>query len=712
MANIEDLIAHIPDERLRKAIAAEVKALKRTKKFGLVFEEHLPETARLPNLPVQPGELVALKRERGNDLWRVTSVRKQVASCRRAIEGHPPEAETSREIPLDELVVVRSFGDPIYPALVPVDTVERGGPDRPWHLLINADNYHALQLLLYAYEGKVDVIYIDPPYNKGARDWKYNNDYVDATDQWRHSKWLAMMKRRIVLAKRLLKTDGILIITIDENEVHTLGMLLAEVFPEYLRHMLTIVINPKGTGKLNVARMDEYGIFCVPQTGTSLMSGNLIPFLSRIDDSAEESEEPNGTAPEQVELVAAPLGHFPFPAEETDQWELRHARRRGNESSYRHQRPNQFYAIYIDPEARRVVRVGESLPPDAKPSMSKDHGLTPIWPIDDEGNHRCWRFIPETMRRHVEEGRVALGRYNRHRHTWTLNIWERKPTSKKVKSVWWSSRHDAGTHGTTLLHKILGRRDAFPFPKSVYAVHDALSTVCGNRPEALIVDFFAGSGTTFHATALLNSEDGGRRRCILVTNNELSEFTMRQMNSEGYFLGDPEYERHGVCESVTWPRCKYVTNGKRDDGAELSGAYINGREMREGFEENMAYFHLDFLDPAEVARGDAFQAISPILWMMGGCVGSREASKGSQAWFIPKNSPFAVLLREKEFQAFRKKLDERQDIELVFLVTDSEENFALMRRDLRHGVKCVQLYKSYLENFRINIAESLREHTP
>jgi len=95
-----------------------------------------------------------------------------------------------------ELVVVRSFGDPIYPALVPVDRVARGGPDKPWHMLINADNFHALQLLLYAYEGKVDVIYIDPPYNSGARDWKYNNDYVDKTDSFRHSKWLSMMKKR------------------------------------------------------------------------------------------------------------------------------------------------------------------------------------------------------------------------------------------------------------------------------------------------------------------------------------------------------------------------------------------------------------------------------------------------------------------------------------------------------------------------------------
>jgi len=207
-----------------------VKALKKTKKFGLVFEEHLPETVRLPHVLVKPGELVALKRESGNQLWQVKSLHKNIATCDRAVTGYPATGEANKEFPVSDLVVVRSFGDAIYPALVPVDRVERGGPDKPWHLLINADNFHALQLLLYCYEGKVDVIYIDPPYNTGARDWKYNNDYVDKGDSFRHSKWLSMMKKRLQLAARLLKPDGVLIVTIDENEVHHLAVLLEQIF--------------------------------------------------------------------------------------------------------------------------------------------------------------------------------------------------------------------------------------------------------------------------------------------------------------------------------------------------------------------------------------------------------------------------------------------------------------------------------------------------
>lgn len=134
---------------------------------------------------------------------------------------------------------------------------------------------------------------------------------------------------------------------------------------------------------------------------------------------------------------------------------------------------------------------------------------------------------------------------------------------------------------------------------------------------------------------------------------------------------------------------------------------MNGRGLAEGFEENLAYYSLDFLDPAQVARGDAFQAILPILWIMSGCRGELEDSKGSQSWFIPKHSPFAVLIKEKEFRAFRKTCEEREDIEWVFLVTDSEENFATMRRTLGRKYECVQLYKSYLENFRLNTQEAL-----
>ena len=263
MAKLEDLIAQLPNDKLRAAIAAEVRELKRSRRFGLVFEEHLPETVRLPKVSVRVGHLVARRREDNSQLWKVKAITKGMCTLEETGSNSALAAHDNVElkVPAAELVVVSNFGEPVFPHLVPADRISRGDSHRPWHTVINADNFHALQLLLYAYERKVDVIYIDPPYNSGARDWKYNNDYVDRADTFRHSKWLSMMKKRLALAKRLLRPDGVLIIAIDENELNHLGMLLETMFPEYLRHMITAVINPKGAGRKNFARTEEHLLF-------------------------------------------------------------------------------------------------------------------------------------------------------------------------------------------------------------------------------------------------------------------------------------------------------------------------------------------------------------------------------------------------------------------------------------------------------------------
>jgi adenine-specific DNA-methyltransferase len=711
MARIDDLIADIGDERVRKGIAAEIKKLREEKKFGLVFENHIPELSYLHSVSIKVGANVVKRGAKGAEVYRVTALSPEAATIVRDVEG----ATESETVNPRELTVVKRYGEAIYPALSPVASVNKNAV-KPYHTIINSDNYHALQLLLYCYEGKVDMIYIDPPYNSGARDWKYNNDYVDKTDTWRHSKWLSMMKKRLVLAKHLLKSDGVLAVTIDENEVHHLGVLLEEVFPGHLRHMISVVINPKGTGKLNFARMDEYIIFCVPNIGRSLISGARLP-QGRVENTAEENEvssdeenDDEEAAQEELEFVMKDDSEeveeweHPFPPEEADLWELRHARRRGNESSYRHQRKNQFYPIYIDEKAKRVVRAGEALlPVTAQPSFKRVDGLVPIWPIDEEGNHRCWRVVPDTMNQFISEKRVILGRFNNKRNTYTLNVWYRKATEKKVKTVWWNSRHDAGTHGTTLLHKILGRRDAFPFPKSIYAVRDTLVTVCANRPNALIVDFFAGSGTTLHAVSLLNAEDNGKRRCVLVTNNEVSEKRAKQLNREGLFPGDFEFEQQGICESVTFPRSKFVINGQRDDSTVLPGKYLDGREIAKGFDENLIYFKLDFLDPNEVALGSKFEDVLPILWLMAGAQGQLALSNDKKPFYIPDASPFAVLLKERYFSEFRAAIAKRPDITHVFLVTDSEEAYREMSAEIAGERETFMLYKNYLDNFRLNI---------
>jgi adenine-specific DNA-methyltransferase len=734
MALLDDLVAQVGDDSLRQHMASALRDLKRRQRFGLVFEEHIPETTALLGLPITVGSLVQRRSVvNAPALYRVAALTLDGPATIEPLDGGSTE-----QVPVADLMAVKRFGEPIYPSLTPLGSVQRGPVDRPHHVVINGENYHALQLLLFLFEGRFDCIYLDPPYNTGARDWKYNNRYVDESDAWRHSKWLSFMEKRLVLAKRLLKPDGVLIVTIDEHEVHHLGMLLERIFPEYLRHMVTVVINPKGTGKLNFARVDEYAIFCVPDAGQSIIAGVpnrvstpaavptgnlfsaagatldpvLVPAGEADDDDEEDADD--DVAPEDESVTEAEVAELagegepssiapddlPFPIDEIAEWEPRHARRRGGESSYRHQRPNQFYPIYIDPTARRVVRAGPSLALDQDPDFAPVDGLIPIWPIDLEGNHRCWRFISPKMQELIDARRVALGRYNTAHDSWTLNIWERRPESKKIKTVWWEKPHDAGTHGTSLLYKLLGRRNAFPFPKSVYAVRDALAAVVRNRPNALILDFFAGSGTTLHATCLLNAEDQGRRQTIMVTNNEVSERLARRLAAQGHYPGDPEFEQHGIFEQATRPRSEAVITGHRPNGAAIPGTHVGGRPFADGFDENISFFTLSYLDPDEVDLGHQFDAILPALWLGAGAVGSWQNGASCEDFSLPIGSPYGVLFRESRFRRFLEVVTARPDVTHVWLVTDSEESFAEMRAALPARLSITMLYRDYLWSFR------------
>ena len=213
MAKLQDLIAQVSDPVLRERLTEEAGRLLRQKKFGLVFEEHLPECTPLYDIPIRVGQTVALKAGYVSDIYEELKIDGSDVYCDRK------ETHERKTFKLDELVAVAEFGEPIYPYLKPMGEVCNAPDSELWHTLIEADNYHALQLLEYLYAGKVDCIYIDPPYNTGAKDWKYNNDYVDGSDTYRHSKWLSMMEKRLKLAKKLLNpNDSVLIVTIDEKE--------------------------------------------------------------------------------------------------------------------------------------------------------------------------------------------------------------------------------------------------------------------------------------------------------------------------------------------------------------------------------------------------------------------------------------------------------------------------------------------------------------
>lgn len=458
MSAIHDLIAQIGDPRLRERLMAEWKAATQNKKFGLVFEDHLPELLPLPRAQPRRGDLICRRQGPLQEVWQVKSVQDGVVTAvRPQDETHPSEparatAETVN-FALDEVMVVRAFGEPIFPSLLPVDAVQNGDPAGPWHTLIEADNYHALQLLDYLYAGQVDCIYIDPPYNTGARDWKYNNDYVDGNDAWRHSKWLAFMEKRLKLAKRLLKPDtGVLIVTIDEHEVHHLGMLLERLFPDWARQMVTIVINAKGVAQGRFARAEEYALYCfAPGAGVVPHHDDLLN---------PEREGKRFSTPRWERLL------------------------RGGTNSRREDRPGLFYPIFVAPTTRRITGVGEPLPLDQTPDLTAHAARTVAWPIRTDGSWGNWRVGPASLRELIAQGFVKLGGYDEQRGTWTvlylgqkarsqieqgaIEIVAQDPVTGAVevqyteregrfpKTVWHRPLHDSGIYGSTLLKGILG----------------------------------------------------------------------------------------------------------------------------------------------------------------------------------------------------------------------------------------------------------------
>ncbi len=734
MGLIEDLVGKVPDEFLRGEIQAAVANLKQGKRFGLVFEEHIPETSALLDYPVRPGALVELRREPQDRATRRVTALSHNGS--RATIVRTGESTEEASAALDDLLVVKPFGDPIYPALRSVGVVDRGG-SKPHHAVIDAENFHALQLLVYLYAGQVDCIYIDPPYNTGAKDWKYNNHYVDANDTWRHSKWLSMMDRRLKLAAKLLKPDGVLIVTIDEHEVNHLGVLLEQRFPRHLRYMVTSVINPKGTFKVNFGRVDEQIFFVVPDSGVDVIVPrprsdedfdttadsdveSLIRGIVAASDIDPQTfiDEPSFTA-DQRETLRSALGLDEDVAEEaegeeqgdtlpdTNDYEFWFLRRRGQESSYRTQRPNQFYAIHVNEKTRQVVGIGPQLTVAEEWASTRDGDVVSVYPVDNDGHERVWRYSRPTMQAYIDADEIVVGRFNEKTQSWTLNHRKLKKDVLRNKTVWWYKSHDAGVHGTNVVNRLLGARNLFPFPKSIYAVRDTLAAVVRDRPDALILDFFAGSGTTLHATCMLNADDGGRRRCILVTNNEVDEKQTAALHKQGIFRGDAKFEAHGIFEQATKPRCEAAITGKRPDGKPVPGRYNDGRLFADGFEENAEFFRLGYLDPDDVDLGHQFAAILPALWLAAAGIGPREVPKPSTAYTLPTGATYGVLFRESRFRQFHEALMKRPDVTHVWLVTDSEEAFAEMAAVLPSHLRLSMLYRDYLHNFRINTDRNL-----
>ncbi len=330
-------------------------------------------------------------------------------------------------------------------------------------LLVHGENFQALNLLLEKYREKVDCVYIDPPYNAKTSEILYKNDF-------KHSSWLTLMANRLELGSKSLRQDGVQIIAIDENEQERLGVLLNKLFPMKARTCVTIVHNPSGQQGDNFSYCHDYAYFIYP------FPGRYISMQTR-DEAEDKRNFRDVTGEDSLRIAAA----------------------------------NCFYPILI--KEGKIIGFGgvcdNSFHPEG-PNKLREDGVIEVYPIDPQGIERKWRYARQTVESIADELSV--------KYITSRSVWDIQRTKNRFnhKTVWTGARYSGNNHGTQLLNHIMGSRDAFLYPKSLYTVLDSVSAGLNGDSTAQILDYFAGSGTTAHAVINLNREDNGKRKFILV----------------------------------------------------------------------------------------------------------------------------------------------------------------------------------------------------
>jgi adenine-specific DNA-methyltransferase len=383
------------------------------------------------------------------------------------------------------------------------------------NILIEGDNYHALSVMNYTHQGKIDVIYIDPPYNTGSQTWRYNNNYVDSEDVWKHSKWLSFMEKRLKLAKNLLSKHGFIICAIDANELFSLGLLMDEIFGEHNRiGLVTVLHNPKGRNFTRwFSANSEYML--IYAKNVNYASFNEVAIDDKIKATFNYTER-NGKKYRLEPLM------------------------RSRTETLRKNKPKFWYPIYVSPDLKSIT-------------LKKKKDYNEVYPITKNGKEATWINLPKTFREKNKNNIFIAKKENG-----KINIYRKYYEQQIFKNVWTDQKYQSEFHGTNLIKKILGD-NIFDYPKSLYLVEDILKIT--SRKKSIILDFFAGSGTTGHAVMKMNKEDGGQRKFILCTNNE-----------------------NAICEEVTYPRIKNV----------IVGYSHNGKKV-EGLINNLKYFKTDFV---------------------------------------------------------------------------------------------------------------------
>ena len=331
------------------------------------------------------------------------------------------------------------------------------GEDNPNHILIEGDNLHALTALTFTHEGKIDVIYIDPPYNTGNKDFKYNDTFVDKEDSYRHSKWLSFMDKRLRIAKRLLSETGVIFMSIDDNENAQLKLLCDEIF--YEKNLISDVIWQSRKSVSNDTFISlNHNYTLIYAKDISYLDKNNFRLPTSVEKFDNSDNDPRG----------------PWVADPFDAPNLR---------------PNLTYAII-------------------NPNNGKE-----FWPPKG----RCWRTGEDEYLKFLADNRIVFGKKGETKPQLKRFLDFAVDKGATSISIW--SDIETTTNGTQQLEDILGSK-LFTNPKPLGLLDRILKLSTNNNKTANVLDFFAGSGTTLHSTMALNAEDGGNRQCILVTNNE------------------------------------------------------------------------------------------------------------------------------------------------------------------------------------------------
>lgn len=426
------------------------------------------------------------------------------------------------------------------------------------NFLLQGDNLHSLYLLEKTHKRKIDVIYIDPPYNTGNNDFIYNDHYIEKNDEFIHSKWLSFMSKRLHIARELLSDAGVLVISIGSQEVANLHLLCNEIFPDKV--ITTVTVQTSG-GK--------------PSNGFTVLNEYLIYVT------------PNEFKPRAMNFVGG-ISRSPFEGLTL--------------STYtKVNRPNQVYPIFIDRHSNSIIGVGKSLADrikdkeyiGEKSNFEYDYTEGPascecVWPVSSKGLECVWRLIPERLMADWKKGYIKVSKNkskaNQNKYSiqylpkgviekiesgkllvegkesngHTLILGNNQTSGSEIPTIW-SEKSFHTTKGSSLIRHILGN-DSFSYPKSLEYITEVLRGITNSN--SIILDFFAGSGTTGQSVLELNQMDGGNRRFILCTNNE-----------------------NNICDNVTYPRLKTVITGKRNDGSYYS----------EGLPANLLYYKTDFI---------------------------------------------------------------------------------------------------------------------